>query len=67
MEMCLINLQEGYLLNEDGMPKQPYPTHWKGKDGLYCGGLSGRGLPGVSMDAQMIANDISMLCNIGQT
>ncbi|KAK9984042.1 hypothetical protein SO802_033567 [Lithocarpus litseifolius] len=47
-----------YLLNEDGLAKPTYPNHWKGKNGLYCVGLSRRGLYGASADAQNIANDI---------
>jgi len=52
---------EGGLLNQDGFPKQRFPNHWKGKNGLYCAGLGRRGLAGISMDAQNIASDIAML------
>ncbi|XP_062143310.1 probable indole-3-pyruvate monooxygenase YUCCA10 [Alnus glutinosa] len=52
---------DGYLLNDDGLPKPNYPDHWKGKNGLYCVGLSRRGLYGASVDAQNIANDIKSL------
>ncbi|XVE77689.1 hypothetical protein DITRI_Ditri13aG0082400 [Diplodiscus trichospermus] len=52
---------DDYLLNDDGIPKQSFPNHWKGKNGLYCVGLSGTGLPGSSIDAQNIANDINSL------
>ncbi|XP_039125571.1 probable indole-3-pyruvate monooxygenase YUCCA11 [Dioscorea cayenensis subsp. rotundata] len=56
-------LKDGeFMLNETGMPKQSFPEHWKGRNGLYCAGLSRRGLPGVSMDAQNIANHINMVC-----
>lgn len=56
-------MQDGeFMLNETGMPKQSFPEHWKGRHGLYCAGLSRRGLPGVSMDAQNIANHINMVC-----
>ncbi|KAE8694118.1 putative indole-3-pyruvate monooxygenase YUCCA10 [Hibiscus syriacus] len=47
-----------YALNEEGMPKNNFPHHWKGENNLYCCGLSRRGLLGVSMDAVIIANDI---------
>ncbi|KAK8587676.1 hypothetical protein V6N12_022159 [Hibiscus sabdariffa] len=47
-----------YVLNEDGMPKNDFPHHWKGEKNLYCCGLSRRGLYGVSMDATAIADDI---------
>ncbi|CAK7348235.1 unnamed protein product [Dovyalis caffra] len=49
------------LLNEDGIPKPGYPNHWKGKNGLYCIGLSRRGLYGASADAQNAVNDIKAL------
>ncbi|KAK7411138.1 hypothetical protein VNO78_02570 [Psophocarpus tetragonolobus] len=48
-----------YALNEDGMPKNNFPHHWKGDHGLYCAGLSRSGLQGVKMDAEAIANDIN--------
>ncbi|OMO57127.1 Pyridine nucleotide-disulfide oxidoreductase, class-II [Corchorus capsularis] len=48
-----------YVLNENGMPKNEIPNHWKGTNNLYCCGLSRRGLFGVSMDAKAIAEDIN--------
>ncbi|KAK7259461.1 hypothetical protein RIF29_25069 [Crotalaria pallida] len=48
-----------YLLNDDGFPKPSYPIHWKGKNGLYCVGLSRRGFYGAVADAENIAKDIS--------
>ncbi|KAK7378929.1 hypothetical protein VNO80_04378 [Phaseolus coccineus] len=50
---------DDYLLNDDGLPKPSYPIHWKGHNGLYCVGLSRRGLYGAAADAENIANDIS--------
>ncbi|XP_022758093.1 probable indole-3-pyruvate monooxygenase YUCCA10 [Durio zibethinus] len=50
-----------YLLNDDGIPKPSFPNHWKGKNGLYCAGLSRRGLYGASADANNIASDIKSL------
>ncbi|XVF14898.1 hypothetical protein REPUB_Repub09cG0100100 [Reevesia pubescens] len=47
-----------HVLNENGMPKNDFPHHWKGEKKLYCSGLSRRGLFGVSMDAKAIADDI---------
>ncbi|KAK9040285.1 hypothetical protein V6N11_015457 [Hibiscus sabdariffa] len=47
-----------YILNEDGMPENGFPHHWKGEKNLYCCGLSRRGLFGVSMDAMAIVDDI---------
>ncbi|CAN4093132.1 unnamed protein product [Withania somnifera] len=52
---------DDYLLNEDGLPKPEFPEHWKGKNGLYCVGLSRRGLYGITFDAQNIATHISTL------
>lgn len=49
------------LLNEDGFPKPSFPNHWKGRNGLYCVGLSRRGFFGANFDAQNIANDIASL------
>ncbi|KAM1042156.1 hypothetical protein ACFX2I_031200 [Malus domestica] len=51
---------DDYLLQDDGIPKPSSPDlwEWKGKNGLYCVGLSGRGFNGSKMDAQNIANDI---------
>ncbi|CAA0828156.1 Probable indole-3-pyruvate monooxygenase YUCCA10 [Striga hermonthica] len=51
-------LKDYYLLNDNGLPRNPYPNHWKGINGLYCAGLAHRGLPGAGMDAQKIAHDI---------
>ncbi|KAF5204183.1 Flavin-containing monooxygenase, partial [Thalictrum thalictroides] len=48
-----------FVLNEEGMPKAKFPNHWKGENGLYCAGLSSRGLAGIYADAHAIANDIS--------
>ncbi|XWS33161.1 hypothetical protein CRYUN_Cryun22dG0055400 [Craigia yunnanensis] len=47
-----------YVLNENGLPKNDFPHHWKGEKNLYCCGLSRRGVFGVSMDAKAIAEDI---------
>ncbi|GER24780.1 monooxygenase [Striga asiatica] len=51
-------LKDCYLLNDDGLPRNSYPNHWKGINGLYCAGLAHRGLPGAGIDAQKIAHDI---------
>ncbi|KAK7350875.1 hypothetical protein VNO77_09906 [Canavalia gladiata] len=48
-----------YALNDNGMPKNDFPNHWKGDHGLYCAGLSRRGLFGVKEDAKLIAEDIN--------
>ncbi|KAJ8767713.1 hypothetical protein K2173_020653 [Erythroxylum novogranatense] len=51
----------GFVLNEKGLPKTPFPKHWKGENGVYCAGLSRMGLGGVSNDAKAIAEDIKKL------
>ncbi|CAL5202669.1 unnamed protein product [Lathyrus oleraceus] len=48
-----------YALNEKGFPKNPFPKHWKGDNGLYCAGLARKGLFGVKKDAEAIAEDIN--------
>ncbi|KAL5561568.1 hypothetical protein UlMin_031315 [Ulmus minor] len=56
---------DDYLLSEDGIPKPSYPNHWKGRNGLYCVGLSRKGFYGAKQDSQNIANDInSILLNV---
>ena len=49
-----------FVLNDNGFPKNSYPNHWKGKNGLYCAGLARMGLQGASKDAIAIANDIEL-------
>nr|POF15154.1 putative indole-3-pyruvate monooxygenase yucca10 [Quercus suber] len=53
--------EDEYLLSKDGLPKPIYPNHWKGKNGLYCVGLSRRGLYRISVDSQNVANDIKSI------
>ncbi|XP_073100816.1 indole-3-pyruvate monooxygenase YUCCA8 isoform X2 [Elaeis guineensis] len=52
-------LQDSDFISEGGKPKTPFPHGWKGKNGLYCVGFTGRGLPGASADAIKIALDIA--------
>ncbi|KAJ4727593.1 Flavin-containing monooxygenase [Melia azedarach] len=52
---------DDYLLNHDGISKPSFPNHWKGKNGLYCVGLSRRGLYGAASDAINVADDINSL------
>lgn len=42
------------------MPRERFPNHWKGENGLYCAGFGQQGLFGISNDAQQIATDISL-------
>ncbi|KAI3439477.1 uncharacterized protein J3R85_004912 [Psidium guajava] len=53
--------EEDCLLNDDGIVKPSCPNKWKGKNGLYCVGLSRRGFLGAALDAQSVANDIKEL------
>uniref|UniRef100_A0ACD5UJY7 Uncharacterized protein n=1 Tax=Avena sativa TaxID=4498 RepID=A0ACD5UJY7_AVESA len=46
------------MLNDNGLPSNDYPNHWKGENRLYCAELARRGLAGIAMDAKNIANDI---------
>ncbi|XP_062114799.1 probable indole-3-pyruvate monooxygenase YUCCA10 [Humulus lupulus] len=55
-----------YGLNKEGMPKNKYPNHWKGDNGIYCIGMSGRGLAGISSDAILVANDIDNILHGGR-
>ncbi|KAB1211207.1 putative indole-3-pyruvate monooxygenase YUCCA10 [Morella rubra] len=48
-----------FIVKSDRMPRNDYPNHWKGQCGVYCAGLSHRGLLGIFDDARAIANDIS--------
>ncbi|KAJ8547460.1 hypothetical protein K7X08_011046 [Anisodus acutangulus] len=52
---------DDYLLNEEGFPKPEFPEHWMGKNGLYCVGLSRRGLDGIAFDSQNVATHINSL------
>lgn len=51
------------LFNENGMPKEKRPNHWKGKKGIYCVGFASAGLDGISNDAKNIVEDISGILN----
>ncbi|XP_062213835.1 indole-3-pyruvate monooxygenase YUCCA8-like [Phragmites australis] len=52
-------LKDGELFTEDGKPKAEHPSNWRGPNGLYCVGFSGRGLLGAGADAQRAAADIA--------
>ncbi|KAK3150557.1 hypothetical protein QOZ80_3AG0234770 [Eleusine coracana subsp. coracana] len=52
-------LKDGDLFTEDGKPKAQHPSNWRGPNGLYCVGFSGRGLLGVGADALRAAADIA--------
>ncbi|XP_021862782.1 probable indole-3-pyruvate monooxygenase YUCCA10 [Spinacia oleracea] len=50
-----------YILKDDGFPKNRCPNHWKGKNKLYCAGLSRMGIQGATKDAIAITDDIEMV------
>ncbi|RLN16691.1 hypothetical protein C2845_PM02G36720 [Panicum miliaceum] len=54
-------LKDGDLFTEDGKPRaaQEPSSSWRGPDGLYCVGFSGRGLLGAGADALRAAADIA--------
>ncbi|KAL5209108.1 hypothetical protein ABZP36_004731 [Zizania latifolia] len=56
-------LQDGELFTEDGKPRARCPSSssssWRGPNGLYCVGFSGRGLLGSGAEALMAASDIA--------
>lgn len=53
-----------YVLNDEGFPKNEFPNHWKGDRGLYCTGLSRRGLHGIKMDVEAITDDINHILKL---
>ncbi|KAL6902395.1 hypothetical protein ACP4OV_005271 [Aristida adscensionis] len=52
-------LKDGEWFTEDGKPKAQHPSNWRGPNGLYCVGFSGRGLLGAGADALSAAADIA--------
>ncbi|KAL0925838.1 hypothetical protein M5K25_004209 [Dendrobium thyrsiflorum] len=52
-------LKDCDFFSDDGKPKSPFPNGWKGENGLYCVGFTGRGLLGASIDAERVALDIA--------
>uniref|UniRef100_A0ACD5TUY1 Uncharacterized protein n=1 Tax=Avena sativa TaxID=4498 RepID=A0ACD5TUY1_AVESA len=52
-------LQDGGFFTEDGKPRSRWPGNWRGPNGLYCVGFSGRGLLGAGADALRAATDIA--------
>ncbi|KAM7520220.1 hypothetical protein LguiB_019182 [Lonicera macranthoides] len=53
-------LKEGYFSSQtEGNPINEFPSNWKGKNGLYSVGFTGKGLFGSSIDARKIADDIT--------
>ncbi|KAJ1687059.1 hypothetical protein LUZ63_018449 [Rhynchospora breviuscula] len=45
----------------DGKPKDAFPNGWKGENGLYTVGFTGKGLYGASSDALKVAQDIAQI------
>ncbi|PSR88035.1 Indole-3-pyruvate monooxygenase [Actinidia chinensis var. chinensis] len=56
-------MEGGFFNRKDGCTKNLFPNNWKGKNGIYSVGFSGRGLLGVSIDSQRIAEDIASQWN----
>ncbi|KAJ4916323.1 putative indole-3-pyruvate monooxygenase YUCCA11 [Raphanus sativus] len=56
-----LQVDDGDLFNENGMPKRELKDHWKGKNGLYSVGFGRQGLAGITRDAQNVARDIASL------
>ena len=52
-------VQNDGFFTEDGKPKARCPSNWRGPNGLYCVGFSGRGLLGAGADALRAAADIA--------
>ncbi|KAI4992859.1 hypothetical protein ZWY2020_007172 [Hordeum vulgare] len=52
-------VQDDGFFTEDGKPKARCPSNWRGPNGLYCVGFSGRGLLGAGADAVRAAADIA--------
>ncbi|XP_058105402.1 indole-3-pyruvate monooxygenase YUCCA8-like [Magnolia sinica] len=52
-------LKDSDFFTEDGKPKAPFPSGWKGENGLYVVGFTGKGLLGTGSDAVNIAQDIA--------
>ncbi|KAL6649264.1 hypothetical protein ACP70R_013488 [Stipagrostis hirtigluma subsp. patula] len=52
-------LKDGELFTEDGKPRAQHPSNWRGPNGLYSVGFSGRGLLGAGEDALRAAADIA--------
>ncbi|XP_054788207.1 probable indole-3-pyruvate monooxygenase YUCCA4 [Prosopis cineraria] len=52
-------LKSREFFTSDGMPKTPFPSGWKGGNGLYAAGFSRRGILGAASDAVNIARDIA--------
>uniref|UniRef100_M4DN26 Flavin-containing monooxygenase n=1 Tax=Brassica campestris TaxID=3711 RepID=M4DN26_BRACM len=56
-----LQVDDGDLFKENGMPKRELPDHWKGENGLYSVGFGRQGLAGITRDAQNVARDIASL------
>lgn len=54
-----MEMQSCECFTKDGMPKTPFPMGWKGENGLYTVGFTGRGLLGTASDAVKLAKDIA--------
>ncbi|KAK1270772.1 putative indole-3-pyruvate monooxygenase YUCCA4 [Acorus gramineus] len=51
--------QDCDFFTKEGKPKSQFPNSWKGDNGLYCAGFTGKGLLGAGTDAVKIASDVA--------
>ncbi|KAK1297380.1 putative indole-3-pyruvate monooxygenase YUCCA4 [Acorus calamus] len=47
------------FFTKEGKPKSQFLNTWKGENGLYCAGFTGKGLLGARTDAVKIASDVA--------
>lgn len=59
--ISFILLQDCDFFTGEGMPKTAFPNGWKGENGMYTVGFTGKGLYGASLDALNVAQDIAQI------
>ncbi|XP_059670840.1 probable indole-3-pyruvate monooxygenase YUCCA9 [Cornus florida] len=52
-------MEDDFFNQKDDYPKSSFPKNWKGENGVYSVGFTRKGLLGVSIDAQRVAEDIA--------
>ncbi|KAM7278693.1 hypothetical protein ACFE04_005827 [Oxalis oulophora] len=52
------------IFDDEGMPRNKGPDHWKGDNNIYCVGFSRQGLRGISIDAQATVNEIKSILDM---
>ncbi|KAJ3673867.1 hypothetical protein LUZ60_005859 [Juncus effusus] len=53
------SIKDCEFFTSEGKPKTPFPNGWKGENGIYTAGFTGKGLLGASLDAMKVAQDIA--------